>query len=256
MDSPLNMDAGRIRPAHTQVALFFLVAAIWLPQVVRSQPRAAGGWGEPAWAGPAALDRRVLLSVYRIEKPVFRAYMFGVDATAYPVFFGGLPLIWGGAVLFGRRQARQDAYLLTVAEAVAIGGAIGLKRLFRRPRPYTVFPEIRSRSRTMRPSAEADDPYAFPSGHTTVAFALAVSWSLAYPAWYVTAPALIWASSVALSRVWLGVHYPSDVLAGILLGAAIAAVVHRAGPSITPGFLRAKGDPMPVPVLHIRLLRR
>ena len=66
--------------------------------------------------------------------------------------------------------------------------------------------------------------YSFPSGHTATAFALATSLSITYPKWYVIAPSALWACSVGVSRMNEGVHYPSDVLAGAVIGAGCAVV--------------------------------
>jgi undecaprenyl-diphosphatase len=63
---------------------------------------------------------------------------------------------------------------------------------------------------------------SFPSGHTSSTFASATALSMAYPKWYVIVPSYLWASSVGYSRMYLGVHYPSDVGAGMLLGAGSA----------------------------------
>ncbi len=67
----------------------------------------------------------------------------------------------------------------------------------------------------------------FPSGHTSLAFAIATSLSLKYPKWYVIAPSYVWACSVGYSRMNLGVHYPSDVLAGAVLGAGSAFLTYK-----------------------------
>lgn len=63
-----------------------------------------------------------------------------------------------------------------------------------------------------------------PSAHTAAAFSLATSLSIRYPKWYVIAPTAIWAGSVAFSRMNMGVHYPSDVITGALVGSGCAVL--------------------------------
>ena len=67
---------------------------------------------------------------------------------------------------------------------------------------------------------------SLPSGHTSLAFATAASLSLQFNKWYVTVPSYLWATSVAYSRIYLGVHYPSDVIAGAAVGIASAYLTH------------------------------
>ena len=67
---------------------------------------------------------------------------------------------------------------------------------------------------------------SFPSGHASLAFSAAASLSLQYKKWYVTLPAYLWASSVGYSRLYLGVHYPSDVLMGAAVGIGSAYLAH------------------------------
>jgi undecaprenyl-diphosphatase len=59
---------------------------------------------------------------------------------------------------------------------------------------------------------------SFPSGHTSLVFASAASLSIQFKKWYVTVPAYLWAASVGYSRMYLGVHYPSDVITGAAVG--------------------------------------
>ena len=58
----------------------------------------------------------------------------------------------------------------------------------------------------------APDAFSFPSGHATAAMAVAFGFALAFPGW--AAPLILLAAAVGMSRVWLGVHFPGDVLAG------------------------------------------
>ena len=99
-----------------------------------------------------------------------------------------------------------------------------LKYTVKRPRPFTTYPEIEKATKAISPS--------FPSGHASGAFALATSLSLAYPKWYVIAPSFTWAFAVAWSRMHLGVHYPSDVLVGILIGMGSSFLCYKINQSI------------------------
>jgi undecaprenyl-diphosphatase len=67
---------------------------------------------------------------------------------------------------------------------------------------------------------------SFPSGHAAGSFAFATFVAVRSPRW--AAPAFVWAALVAWSRCVLGVHYPSDVLGGAMLGIAVGAVLARA----------------------------
>lgn len=94
-----------------------------------------------------------------------------------------------------------------------------LKTTIDRARPFVTYPDD-----IHKYSVAGSKSY--PSGHTSMAFAAATSISLQYPKWYVIAPAFIYASGVGYSRMYLGVHYPTDVLAGAVLGAGSSFVTH------------------------------
>ncbi len=88
-----------------------------------------------------------------------------------------------------------------------------LKNRLRRNRPQQTIPGYKS---VIQPS----DQFSFPSGHTSAAFLLMGVVSAFYPA--LGAPLLIWATWVGISRVMLGVHFPTDSVAGALLGYSIS----------------------------------
>jgi membrane-associated phospholipid phosphatase len=86
-----------------------------------------------------------------------------------------------------------------------------LKRTVNRERPADKYPyEIFVSSITHGSS--------FPSGHTSAAFAIAMTFALIFKKWYIVVPAWFWACTIAYSRMYLGKHYPSDVLMGIVIG--------------------------------------
>ncbi len=68
----------------------------------------------------------------------------------------------------------------------------------------------------------APDKYSFPSGHTAAAFIIALVISSGFPVLLI--PMLAWAALVGLSRIYLGVHFPTDVLVGIILGTISATL--------------------------------
>jgi len=91
-----------------------------------------------------------------------------------------------------------------------------LKNTIRRPRPASTILGLQAKHK-------ASDKFSLPSGHTAAAFLFATLLSFYYPTWIFLFFSV--ASMIALTRVVLGVHYPSDIAAGILLGCGSALLV-------------------------------
>ena len=107
---------------------------------------------------------------------------------------------------------------LSMAFALSLGficGNIAVKNLVARTRPYEYNTEI-----NLLVSKLSD--YSFPSGHTLASFEAAVCIFIRYKKWGIAALALAFA--IALSRLYLYVHFPSDVLAGMVLGTVFAII--------------------------------
>lgn len=118
-------------------------------------------------------------------------------------------------------KIKNSALYTATSFAANIAVTYAIKYSVRRKRPYESYPD-----RVILRTREESSP-AFVSGHTSAAFNLATSLTLSFPKWYVAVPAYLWATSVAYSRMYLGVHYPSDVLGGIVVGIGSAYVVYK-----------------------------
>jgi membrane-associated phospholipid phosphatase len=154
----------------------------------------------------------------KINSPNPSQLSIGISNTTIPISIA-LPLSLGCVALIEKNDDMMK-------NAIYIGVTLGvngiatevLKEAVKRPRPHSTYPDIVSYS--------TETTLSFPSGHTSDAFATATALSLRYPQWYIIAPSYVWACSVGYSRMNLGVHYPSDVLAGAILGSGCAYVTN------------------------------
>ncbi|MEJ5314454.1 MULTISPECIES: phosphatase PAP2 family protein [Anaerolinea] len=119
------------------------------------------------------------------------------------LWVGALGVIW----LLTSDSWHRRAALLAAAVGIQALTVFALKQFIRRPRPEGEWGAIYRNV----------DPHSFPSGHAVRAALLAVMAVGLGPQWF-AALLLIWAPLVSLARVATGVHYLSDVLAGMLLG--------------------------------------
>lgn len=181
------------------------------------------GWGIGDFVGPPRpgsivdrLDMAAVKGAQRLRTPAR-------DAWAVRMAEDGATRIWFEFAQQHRSEVGPirgwlDTALLasTLAGTAAVSQVAKMK--YDRPRPYQVDPSIQPPVRLPRSSS-------YPSGHSSSAFAAARVIATLQPKLATAAYAL--ATQVAASRVYAGVHFPSDVVAGALLGTGVAEIALR-----------------------------
>ncbi len=139
---------------------------------------------------------------YHFLERFFRSMTRTADGPTY-VLVAILAVVWSPS------EGLTFSLSAIIGFAIQIPAYAWLKKLTRRKRPFRSLPDVRMR-------VWPPDEFSFPSGHTAGAVLMAVLIGNGFP--LVNPYVLLWAIGVGTSRVYLGVHYPSDVLAGAALG--------------------------------------
>ncbi len=162
-------------------------------------------------------DQRLMRRLHRWHAPRWvRVWMIAATRLGDGWLWSGLGialLIAGGP----RQLAAVESAGFSALSSVLL--FLLLKRLFHRSRPCEIEPHCWAH--ILPP-----DQFSFPSGHSITAFAVAIPLGACYPA--VQFPLLVVAVSISLSRIMLGMHYLSDVVAGAILGSALGMVFFHA----------------------------
>lgn len=167
-----------------------------------------------------------------------------VTDQIFPIFTnlgeGGLLWFAVALLLLLFKSTRRSSALMLCAMAVGfLLGEVGIKNLVCRPRPFAAYPGLYE---LLIPPPSG---FSFPSGHTCASFAAATVLTARrdQPGWYhwaIVGAAWVFALLIAFSRIFLFVHYPTDVLAGGLLGTLSALAVLWADKKLRALQLRKK----------------
>ncbi len=157
-------------------------------------------------------DQSLTLRCNRVSRHrLLRGLFIGVSRLGDGLFWYALMLCL--LAVFGAEAARGVLHM-TVVGIASLLVYKWLKRQTARPRPFM-------RQAGIIPATAALDLYSFPSGHTLHAVSFTLVASVYFP--YLQPALWLFTALVAISRPVLGLHYPSDVLAGACLGAGLAS---------------------------------
>lgn len=193
------------RPAPNFRYLFFVYILIVFSNHVSAQPTRSA---------LAQFDERVMFDLAKSRTPERTGILRFLTNTIHYGDAGVPAALLIGGTLGHDPEMRQNALYVASSTALSYGVTLLVKHFVKRPRPFIKNIEFVPVYRAGSTS--------FPSGHASTSIATATALSMAYPKWYVIAPAFLWAGSVSYSRMYLGVHYPTDVACGAFLGAGTA----------------------------------
>ncbi len=141
-------------------------------------------------------------------------FMYKVTDLGGAIFSSLFSLV---LLVFGNNKVRLIAIEALVILFISQIIVQALKKMLSRERPYVIIEKLNTFGINL-------SDYSFPSGHTTASFSIATTLALNIPG--LTYFVFILATIIGISRIYLGVHYPTDVAAGIILGVGSALVVH------------------------------
>ena len=132
-------------------------------------------------------------------------------------------IIWivlGLVMLIPKKTRKCGIMVLAALLVMLVVNNIILKNLIARPRPYATYPEL---IEDLADIIHVPSSYSFPSGHTVSAMAVAFTILTQHKKFGIVT--LVFATLMGLSRLYVGVHFPTDVYGGIIVGAALALFV-------------------------------
>jgi len=150
----------------------------------------------------------------KIKNKYLDIFMYRITDLGGAIFITVFTL---SLVIFGSPRNKLVGVEALLALGISQIIVHSLKKLLSRERPYKIIEQLNTFGIDL-------SDYSFPSGHTTASFSLATSLALNIPRFSIIV--LFLAMLIAISRIYLGVHYPTDVAAGIILGVGFAIIVH------------------------------
>jgi membrane-associated phospholipid phosphatase len=183
--------------AFKSIIFLCILLLVWLCREV---------WQRKSWP----LDINILLNIHHFANPVLDRLMLSITSLGDPEFVVIIIVVSAGWLLWQRRLPEVKVLILACAGALVLNQ--GMKLIFSRPRP------------TLWPSLLHETSFGFPSGHaigSIVLYGLLAYFYAVYRPHYaqgIYLLSILLIGSIGFSRLYLGVHYPTDIIAGYITG--------------------------------------
>ena len=172
---------------------------------------------------PSTLDVKIFRAINNSRTPTLDKIVFVTDKSVFPAAILTPVILFTLSRINKNYYDENSAVLTSLSEITSFGVSFAVKNIVKRPRPYEALKNVVRYKNDLA----FTDPYSFPSGHTSTAFSLATSLTLRYPDKPVLITGLyLYACTVSLGRIYLGVHYPTDVLGGMIIGSGSAILIY------------------------------
>lgn len=163
------------------------------------------------------LDTKIFYKINHLpHNKIFDGIALVIHYLTYYGWIFAVPIIY----YFFSTNPEKKLLAKQTGLAMILAGVVNdfiIQLLVARPRPFAVLDDVIT-------VGKLPTEYSFPSGHTTMAFAFAVTYFLAAPRSIVSYLLFLAAFVIGIGRVYMGFHYPSDVLVGAMLGTVCALV--------------------------------
>ncbi len=171
--------------------------------------------GFPLFSIAQNFDITTLKSINEKESNFKNRYANFSSNSTIPISIASPLTILSIGLITKDKSLQKDGFAIAGSFVLNTIVTQAAKHSIKRERPYQTYSFIIKRT-------DADINTSMPSGHTSTAFFTATALSLRYKKWYVIAPSYLYAISVAWARMYQGVHYPTDVFVGALMGSTSA----------------------------------
>jgi membrane-associated phospholipid phosphatase len=170
---------------------------------------------------PDNIDIRLFRTVNNNRSKILDNILPVTDITVFPLSIVIPPTM----IIYGHNKNNyydeNSGVLLGLSEFLMLGTSSGIKYLIKRKRPYISLSNVHKRDLGFA------DPYSFPSGHTAAAFTITTMFTLRYIKYpYVYIPMYAWSLVVGYGRAYFGMHYPTDIAGGAIIGTLSSVLIY------------------------------